>query len=64
LLRFPKGLYNPCFFSYIPQKGEFQAMKKGTEVLGLIVILLIIGSAFVGVITAEEIIIDTEIGES
>jgi hypothetical protein len=39
-------------------------MKKGTKILGLIVILLIIESAFVGVVTAEEIIIDTEKGES
>ncbi len=39
-------------------------MKKGANVFGLIVILLIIGSAFVGVVTAEEIIIDTEITES
>ena len=39
-------------------------MKKGAKVLCLIAILLIIGSAFVGVVTAEDIIIDTEIGES
>ena len=39
-------------------------MKKGAKVLCLIAFLLIIGSAFVGVVTAEEIIIDTEIGES
>ena len=39
-------------------------MKKGTKLLGLIVILLIIESAFLGVVTAEEIIIDTEKGES
>jgi hypothetical protein len=38
-------------------------MKKGAKLLGLIVILLIIGSAFVGVVTAEEIIIDTEIAD-
>ncbi|MCW3133560.1 MAG: hypothetical protein N2V78_04445 [Methanophagales archaeon] len=39
-------------------------MKKGVTVLGLIAFLLIIGSAFMGVVTAEDIIIDTEIGES
>jgi hypothetical protein len=39
-------------------------MKKGAKVFGLIVILLIIGSAFVGVVSAEEISIDTEISES
>ena len=39
-------------------------MKKGANVFGLIVILLIIGSAFVGVVSAEEISIDTEIDES
>jgi hypothetical protein len=39
-------------------------LKKGANVFCLIVILLIIGSAFVGVVSAEEIIIDTEIDES
>jgi hypothetical protein len=39
-------------------------MKKGTKLLGMIAILMIIGPVFVGVVTAEEIIIDTKISES
>ena len=69
ITRFPKGLYNPCFFRCNLQGCKSEAMKKGAKVLGLIVILMIIGSVFVGVVTAESssevgVAGETDIGDS
>lgn len=55
MTKFPKGLYNPCFFKCNLQGCKSEAMKKGMTVFGLIAILMIIGPAFVGVVTAEAV---------